>query len=187
MIRPHEPSGFVPVHVQIEVTWRCNWRCVHCYQDDHVAQRLDLARLRALFGEMAAAGTMHVIVTGGEPLARRDIFEILEAIRARGMGITLYTNGHLINANIAERLSAYVGSTEISVLAGEELVHDALTRVAGSFQRVMTAITELRRRNVGVIVKTPLMKPALGTMRALEQTMDALGVEWHVDPEISRT
>jgi radical SAM protein with 4Fe4S-binding SPASM domain len=187
MIRAFLHKGFVPVHVQLEVTWRCNWHCVHCYQDDHSKQVLDLRRLESLFVEMADCGTMHVIVTGGEPLVRRDLFHVLRAIRSHRMGVTLYTNGQLVDSVMAQRLSQLIATAEISVLAGEEGIHDMLTQRKGSFRSALTAISELRRHNIPVIVKTPLLKPALHTIKVLEEKMDLLGVEWHVDPEISRT
>src|SRR5438094_4056201 len=148
------PASETPVHVQIEVTWRCNWRCVHCYQDDHTVEVLALERLRGLFGELAAAGTMHLIVTGGEPLVRADIFDILEAARGHGLALTLYSNGHLIDETMADRLGRLVAQVEVSALAGDAETHDRLARVPGSFHRVWRAVLALTRCGVRVVVKT---------------------------------
>ncbi|WP_435009217.1 radical SAM protein [Tundrisphaera lichenicola] len=187
MIQIVQPRPDRPIHVQIEVTWKCNWRCVHCYQDDHSLQVLNLERLRDLARELAEMGTMHVIVTGGEPLVRSDIFPILESFRAQGLGLTLYTNGHKVTDEVADRLAGLISTAEISVLAGDEAVHDLLARVPGAFRRTIRAIEELSRRGVDVLVKTPLLRPGYSTLKALEGRMQDLGVEWTVDPEISRS
>ncbi|MBI4669359.1 MAG: radical SAM protein [Elusimicrobia bacterium] len=180
-------DGFVPLHVQIEVTWKCSWRCVHCYQDNHASQVFSLDRLKSLFGELKESGTMHLIVTGGEPMARLDIFEILESARFNGMAITLYSNAHLINKPIARRLSALIGVTEISLLAGEANLHDQLARSPGSFQKTLQAIHFLTNHDIKIIVKTPILKPAYPTLKALENLLKSLEIAWHADIEISRT
>ena len=187
MIASYRPQGNIPLHVQIEITWKCNWRCVHCYQDDHSLQNLSLEDIIHLIDELYYCGTMHVIITGGEPLVRKDIFEILRYIRQKGIGITLYTNGHLVNDSMAEELSELVAIAEISLLAGDEHLHDELSRVRGSYKRTLYAINALKKRGVDVIVKTPILKPALHTLRGLKDILEQLGVEWFVDPEISRS
>lgn len=187
MLRVTRPAKFIPIHVQIELTWRCNWRCVHCYQEDHKKENLTLERLRSLFEELATIGTMHIIITGGEPLLREDIFEILKSVRDNRMAISLYTNGYLINSEIADRLSKLIAVAEISLLAGDEKVHDKLSRVKGSFRHGLSSVKELKERGVDVVVKTPILKPAYHTLRDLEMLTMQLGAQWLADPEISRS
>jgi radical SAM protein with 4Fe4S-binding SPASM domain len=177
--------GDMLVHAQIEVTWRCNWRCVHCYQDDHFVETLTTANLRALFQDLARVGAMHLIVTGGEPLMRRDILEILEEARANGLVVTLYTNGHKIDEALASRLSGLIGVAELSVLAGDDETHDRLTRVRGSSQRTWKAVDLLLANGVSVALKTPVLRPAYPTLRLIEAKAMARGVSWTADPEIS--
>ena len=179
--------GFFPIHVQIEVTWKCNWRCVHCYQDNHNLELLDTSTLKNLFKDLAANGTMHIIITGGEPLVRKDIFELLEAINELGMGITLYSNGHKIGRDMAKRLSSLIAIAELSLLAGEAEVHDRLSGVKGSFDKTVAAINNLKENNIKVILKTPVLRPAYHTLKALEQKANEWNIEWYPDAEISRT
>src|ERR1700680_30168 len=105
MLEDAIPPANLLIHVQIEVTWRCNWRCVHCYQDDHYVEQFTIADLKSVFAQVSDCGAMHVIITGGEPLVRKDILEILDAARNQGLVVTLYTNGHRIDAPLARRLS----------------------------------------------------------------------------------
>jgi AdoMet-dependent heme synthase len=173
--------------VQIELTWRCNWRCVHCYQDRHDVEILNTSDLLTLFDALAAAGTMHVILTGGEPLVRRDLFTLLEALVQRRMLVTLYSNGHRIDQAAAERLADLVGAVELSLLAGNPAVHDALSRVPGSHARVQRAARALRRAGVAVVLKTPVMREALDSLKDIELFALEIGAEWNADTEISQS
>lgn len=187
MLSLERPRAQAPLHVQIEVTWRCNWRCVHCYQDDHTREVLTLARLRALAGELASLGTLEVILTGGEPLVRHDLMQVLDAFRERRVAITLYSNGHLISRDVARALSSRVARVELTLLGGDAATHDALAKVRGAFARTVAAIEHLRDSGVHVVAKTPVLRPALATFSALAERLGRLGVEWIVDTEIARS
>ncbi|MDO5757943.1 MAG: radical SAM protein [Rhodobacterales bacterium] len=176
-----------PVHVQIEVTWRCNWRCVHCYQDHHNVEALSTANLISLFDELEEAGTMHVILTGGEPLVRRDLFTLLEALAERRILTTLYSNGHRIDRAMAVKLADLVGAVELSLLAGDPSVHDTLSRVRGSHARVLNAARELRRAGIPVVLKTPIMREALASLKEIELFAMEIGADWNADTEISKS
>jgi radical SAM protein with 4Fe4S-binding SPASM domain len=178
------PPGLL-LHAQVEVTWRCNWRCVHCYQDDHTVERLTAPALRRLFGELAQAGALHVVITGGEPLVHPDIFEILASAREAGMVITLYTNGHKVDRAMARELGRLIGVAELSVLAGDDAIHDRLSKVRGSSRRMWQAVDNLLEEGVSVALKTPVLRPALGTLRSIEARALVRGVPWTADPEIS--
>lgn len=185
MLQKGRPKVILPLHVQVELTWRCNWRCVHCYQDDHSIERLTTKKLKKLFYQLSQSGCLHVIITGGEPLVRKDIFELLSEIGRYNMSTTLYSNGHMINQHIAEKLSKLVAQVELSLLSGDEQTHDSLSKVKGSFRKVVAAIENLKKENIDIVVKTPLLRPAKSTFKKLERLLDEFQVEWLVDPSIS--
>lgn len=180
-------SRFSPTHVQIEITWRCNWRCVHCYQDRHDIEVLTTSNLLSLFDSLAEAGTMHVILTGGEPTVRRDIFILLESLAKKKILVTLYSNGHRINQSMADRLSSLVGAVELSLLAGTATTHDALSGVPGSHARVVSAARALRQSGIAVVLKTPVMHQAIETLKEIELLAMEIGAEWNADTEISKS
>src|SRR5690349_20466770 len=124
MLTNVQPTHAAPPHVQLELTWQCNWRCVHCYQDSHRLRAATTEQLTAPMAELAAAGTLHLIVTGGEPLMRRDLLDVLAAAYRAGLRITLYTNGHLITEAIADALAELIAAAELSVLSGDDAIHD---------------------------------------------------------------
>lgn len=187
LVEPLSDAVVAPLTVQIEVTWRCNWRCVHCYQDDHSLERLSSETLLALLDDLAALGTLHLVVTGGEPLLRRDLFVLLEAARGRGMAVTLYSNGHRIDRATAARLGGLVAAVEMTLLGGTAAVHDALSGVPGSFAKVLAACDHLRDHGVDVVIKTPLLLPAASTWRTLERLLAERGLPFLPDVEITPT
>lgn len=148
-------------------------------------ESLGLEEIGRVLAELAQLGSMHLIITGGEPLVRKDIFEILEEARNLGFGITLYSNGHAITKPVAHRLSGLVGSVELSILAGSAEQHDRLSKVRGSYERTWSAVQSLIDEGVHVCIKTPVLRPALPTLDLIERKAITLGIVWTADPEIS--
>ena len=97
----------LPVHGTIEVTHRCPLACGHCYNnlppDDQQARRHELTYNQhcRILDEIAAAGCLWLLYTGGEIFVRQDFLDIYTYAKQKGLLITLFTNGILINENIA--------------------------------------------------------------------------------------
>src|SRR6266480_7026022 len=106
----------VPLSVQLDLTYRCNERCIHCYLDHHDHGEMTTAEIKDLLDQMAEAGVFYLTISGGEILMRRDFFEILEHARLRTFCIKLKTNGVLIREKEAQRLRELrVESVQISI------------------------------------------------------------------------
>ena len=97
------PSSRSPISATIEVTRRCNLSCVHCYNNlpvddrDARSRELSLEEYRRILGELAEAGTLWILFTGGEVFARSDFMEIYRDAKQKGFLITLFTNGLAID------------------------------------------------------------------------------------------
>jgi len=125
------------------VTRRCNLRCVHCYsqsEDRNYQGELSFEEGKALIDDLAEFGSPVILFSGGEPLIRPDILDLIRYAAAKGLRAVVSTNGALITAKIAEQLKeiglSYVGIS----LDGLEEVHDAFRGFRGTFGRVMNAI-----------------------------------------------
>jgi Fe-coproporphyrin III synthase len=119
---------------------RCNLHCVHCYSDS--ANRAYTGELsteegKTLLDDLAAFGIPALLLSGGEPLIRPDIFELIEYARGRGLRVTLSTNGTLITPEVAERLNSlgvsYVGIS----LDGIGATNDMFRGHKGAFDKAM--------------------------------------------------
>ena len=131
------------------VTRRCNLKCVHCYshsEDRNYSGELSLDEGKSLIEDLARFGSPVMLFSGGEPLIRKDILDLIRHAAAHGMRAVVSTNGTLITRSLAERLKeiglSYVGIS----LDGLETVHDAFRGIPGTFTRVMTAIAKLPGR-----------------------------------------
>lgn len=151
------------VKVQLELTHRCNLRCIHCKIDDHTrAGDLSADDIRALLPELAKAGCFSVNLTGGEMLTRPDIVEVLEILFAHQFFYSMQTNATLMDDRIIDLLDANRGKIRtiaLSLYAVDPAVHDAITTVPGSHARTMEAIRKLKERDLPVWALGILMEP----------------------------
>jgi radical SAM protein with 4Fe4S-binding SPASM domain len=125
------------------VTRTCNLRCIHCYSDSAAQAypgELDHVQARALLDDLAKFGVPAVLFSGGEPLARPDIFELAEYARSLGLKLTLSTNGTLLSPFRAERIRK-LGFTYVGIsIDGIGSVNDFFRGRHGAFQRAVEGI-----------------------------------------------
>jgi MoaA/NifB/PqqE/SkfB family radical SAM enzyme len=86
----------IPLSVQLDLTYRCNERCVHCYLDHHDHGEMTTAEIKHLLDEMAEAGVFILTLSGGEIFLRKDFFDLLEHARRLMFCVKLKTNAVLI-------------------------------------------------------------------------------------------
>src|SRR5947209_749263 len=99
-------TAYRPSLVSWNLTKRCNLRCPHCYLEAgrRADDELSTAECLAIVPELAALGTEMVILTGGEPLLRRDVHDIAAAAAHSGMWVVMGTNGVLVTDAVAARM-----------------------------------------------------------------------------------
>jgi AdoMet-dependent heme synthase len=176
----------VPLSVQFDLTYRCNERCVHCYLDHDDHGELTTAEVKGILDQLAAAGTLFLIFSGGELLLRKDLFELIGYARALRFDVKLKTNGILLREREAERLrEAGVREVQISVYSHRPEVHDAITKVPGSLDRTLAAIGLLKARGIRVLIANVLMRQNAFDYAGVRALAAHLGVESTVDPTIT--
>src|ERR1700730_14989972 len=122
----------IPLSVQLDLTYRCNERCVHCYLDHDDHGEMTTAEIKHLLDEMAEAGVFILTLSGGEIFLRKDFFDILEYARDLTFCIKLKTNAVLIReAQAAQLRDLGVQSIQVSIYSHRPEVHDAITKVPG--------------------------------------------------------
>lgn len=176
----------IPSQVLIELTYRCNLKCVHCYCVEEKGRReLNLSEIERLLEELAVLGCFSVIFSGGETLVREDFFDILAAARKLHYVVCIFSNGVNLDAAAADKIAGFspVG-VEFSLYGPAAEAHEKITRVEGSFQKTYQAIKLLKARGVEVTVKWPLLKDILPHHFALVEFAKNMGIACRVDPLI---
>ncbi|MFN8626357.1 MAG: radical SAM protein [Candidatus Binatia bacterium] len=176
----------IPLGVHLDVTYRCNERCVHCYLDHDGGGEMDYTEIAELLEQMAVAGVLFLTVSGGEPLLRQDLFDIIGRARQLTFNVKLKTNAILIRKREAARLRALdVEKVQVSIYSHRPEVHDAITTVPGSLERSLAAIRFLRAQGLRVVVANVLMRQNWGDYPHVQRLAHDLGAEFAVDPTIT--
>jgi radical SAM protein with 4Fe4S-binding SPASM domain len=177
----------IPLSVQLDLTYRCNERCVHCYLDHDDHGEMTTAEIKHLLDEMAEAGVFILTLSGGEIFLRKDFFEILEYARRRlFFCVKLKTNAILIREAEAARLRDIgVESIQISIYSHRPEIHDAITLVPGSLKRSLDAVRFLKTQGLRVTLANVLMVQNAQDYRGVRALAEELGVECSLDPTIT--
>lgn len=176
----------VPISAHLDLTYRCNERCVHCYLDHEDHGELTTAEILALLDQLAEAGTLFLTLSGGEILMRRDFFEILAHARRLSFCVKLKTNGILIReAQAAKIAEAAVDSVQISIYSHRAETHDAITKRPGSLARSLAAARLLREKGVKVFFANVLMKGNEADFPGVRALADEIGAIFTIDPTIT--
>ena len=155
-------AGNIPVSVTIELTRRCPLACLHCYLPETrgrapAGKELSAAGWAAVLRQLARAGGMFLVFTGGEPLLRPDLPELCRLAKALNFDVRVFSTGLGLTPALAGELKkAGVSSFEMSFY-GRPAAHDRVTGLKGSFRRSLAAARLLRRAGLRVKLKAPLM------------------------------
>ena len=157
--------GRPPLFLDVATTYRCQCKCVHCSATGQAGpgEMLSTGEVKALLDEAAAMGVLQLILSGGEPLLREDIMDIVRHAYERGMLVRLNTNGLLMTPERARELKragcALVG---LSIDSARPEVHDRLRGVPGLFDRAMEAVENLREAGILCQFQTYVSKDGAG-------------------------
>lgn len=176
----------VPIAAHLDLTYRCNERCIHCYLDHDDHGEMSTAEVLSLLDQLAEAGTLFLNLSGGEILVRRDFFDILDHARQRGFCVKLKTNGLLIRTEQARRIAAAaVDSVQISIYSHRAETHDAITKRPGSLARSLGAARLLRANGVKVFFANVLMTSNAEDYRGVRALAEGIGAIFTIDPTIT--
>ena len=158
---------------------RCNLTCMHCYSisaDIDFPGELSTAEVLGVMEDLKAFNVRALILSGGEPLLRPDLFEIAARGKALGFYLGLSTNGTLIDAPLARRIAdagfEYVGIS----LDGLDATHDRFRRKAGAFDASLAALRRCRDLGVKVGVRFTLTQDNFADLPGLLELVEAEGI-----------
>ncbi len=170
----------------LELTYRCNERCIHCYIDDETKQEypkeLSTVEWKRVLKELRDLGCMSVLLTGGEVLLRKDFLEIAAYAAKLGMLTDIYTNGYLLTEEmLLQLLSLYPNSVSFSLYGGTASVHDQVTQVPGSFERSLRMIKLAKQAGADVYIKSVFLRQNLDDMDRLYALCRELEIPLHAN------
>jgi len=176
----------LPLSVQLDVTYRCNERCVHCYLDHDDHGEMSTAEMCDVLDQLAEAGVFFLVFSGGEVLMRMDFFPILEHARSLLFDVKIKTNAFMIREKEADRMRALgVRTVQVSIYSHRPEVHDAITKLPGSLKRSVAGIRRVKSRGLKVIIANVLMRSNLGDYAGVKALAQELGAEYTIDPTIT--
>lgn len=151
-----------PIAVLLELTHGCNLRCVHCYVPNYPqpeGRLLSFAEWEKVISDLLDLGVIHVTLSGGELMARPDWYDIARMVKEKGFLIAIFTNGTLINKDLAEKLALLKPeSVEISVYGADAAIYEKVTAVPDSFDKFENALNLLKQYGVHVVLKPVIIK-----------------------------
>lgn len=171
-VRVGRPPGPVVIWNLVR---RCNLNCVHCYSlsaDTDFEGELTTAEVATVMDDLKAFGVPVLILSGGEPLIRPDIFEISSRAKKLGFYVGLSSNGTLIDPGMSERISE-VGYDYVGIsLDGIGAVHDAFRRQPGAFEAALNGMRLCREKGIKVGLRFTMTEKNFQTLPDMLDLLD---------------
>jgi len=181
---PAKDDAAAPLRlVAWETTRNCNLACKHCRASAHngpFAGELDTAAAFRLLDQIAEVGQPIVILTGGEPLLRPDIFEIARYGTDKGLRMVMAPNGTLITAAYAKRMAeSGIQRISVSLDGATAAKHDDFRGVPGAFEGALRGITRAKEAGIAFQINTTISKLNLAEIPKIQQLAVDLGAVAH--------
>lgn len=168
----------------LELTKACNNNCKYCYNvwkanPHYPREELSFSQWKEIIDKIIFETKPNVIgLSGGEPLIRKDFFEILNYLKKHHLSINLITNGTLLNPELIKKcLAGGVNMFELPLLSSSSKIHDELTRNPGAWQKVIDNISEIKKQGAFVAVVMVLTKLNIFDAKSTAEIAIALGAD----------
>ncbi len=178
-IVPKKASERKPIVVW-NITRTCNLKCVHCYNDsgaDKACNEVTTDEAKAVLDDLSQFGVPSVLFSGGEPLMRQDLFELIGYATGKGLRAVISTNGTLITPEVAKQIKennvSYVGIS----LDGIGEINDRFRGVEGAFDRTVKGIKNCQNEGIRVGLRLTLTKRNVQDLEALFNFFEAENIE----------
>ena len=147
-----------PVSAVIELLTECNLRCKHCYIPSHTNKGMSTEKIKSLLYELHAMGVLNISFTGGEIFLHPHIMDFIALARSLHMRVFLLSNGTLLNESIVKSLSElHISEFSTTMFSLDPKVHDFITSQPGSLDILLKNLQLLKKYNINVKIKTPLL------------------------------
>ena len=174
-----------PVLAEYEMTYRCNLRCLYCYQPNYLKHErrgeLTAHEISAMLDDFAYSGVFFLIVTGGECTLTPTFRHVVSEARARTMDVSILTNGTALKPEIVAFLAAMrVSEVKVSIYGSSAEEYGRFTGRPSAWARVLDGLSTLKKSGVHVVVKVIVTSIQETTFRRTLDIMATLGLETEV-------
>jgi len=179
------------IKAQMELTYRCNLHCVHCYTDPYnrrefFPRELTLTEIKRIIDEMADLEILYLNLTGGEIFTHPNFFEIYDYAYRKGFLLMLYTNGTIFTQAIIDRLKRSPPfSIDISCHSVNEEAFDRFTQVPGSFRQFLKGMELLRPSGLPFSFRTKAMNWNKGEIPQIRRFVESFGQPFRFSTSLS--
>lgn len=179
------------IKAQLEITYRCNLHCLHCYTDPYndrkfFPKELSLEEIKRIVDEMADIGVLYLNLTGGEIFTHPRFFEIYDHAFRKGFLLMLYTNGTVFTKAIIDRLvQSPPFSIDISCHSVNEEAFDGFAQVRGAFRQFMKGMELLRDSGLPFCFRTKAMNWNLNELPQIRRFVESFGQPFSVTTTLS--
>ena len=179
-------NAIPPKQVTLELTKRCNARCIFCNRwqvsPEEIKKELTTEEWIKVIRELAKIKTQKVNLTGGEPLLRKDFFEIVEELKKHKLEITLNDNGFLL-PKYAKKISEFkIDYVRVSIDSHIPEKHNKVRGVRGIWENAVKGIKLLKKYDINVAINFVLMKDNIEELEEYIRFAKGLGVDYDIQP-----
>ncbi len=155
-------KNYYLIHIYLELTRKCNERCVHCYipdKDKNHGLDMTLEDAKSYISQASEINTLSITLTGGEPFLNKHITDILFFAREKDMMISILSNITPITEEYIKTLKdVNVSRIQVSLYSLNPEIHDLITKSPGSFNKTFRTINRLLEEDIPVQISCPIMK-----------------------------
>lgn len=169
---------YVPSLVTLEVTKRCNFECLHCYNQVDISHKeLTLDEINDIFELLSEYGVMKLIITGGEPTLRKDLTKIIEKASRKFKLVTVISNGYFITDDFVNNIGEYKNVIFQISIDGLEDTHNLIRGKKDSFKRALEAINRLNKKNIYTVVACTINQLNFSELALLTEVVKKSGAK----------
>lgn len=169
-----------PIGIQFEITYRCNLRCVQCYNQsgEEKPGELTAEEWFSVAKQAGEMGVMEAVISGGEPFLRKeDTLRIMEILDSYGVGFILITNGWFVDQKLVDRLKKFQYNwVQVSIDGARPEIHDSIRGVKGSWERAVRATHLFLEAGLPTTIAHVLMRSNFETLEEMIDLAATLGV-----------
>ncbi len=177
-----------PLAAEFELTERCNQACKHCFINQPAgslaarSKELTTAQVKYVLDQIAEAGCLHLLLTGGEPLLRPDFLEIYLHARRKGLLVMLFTNATMLTPEIIKVLrQAPPVLVEVSIYGATRQTYEYITGLPGSYDRFINGLHLLKESGLRAGTKSALLNLNRHELPLMQALADELGLPFRYD------